>query len=756
MAVSLFKFNSLRSRLMLLVALAIAPTAAMTVFNGWKDRTDAVRVAEENLQRLTRLAAANEAQSLAATRQILRDLASVPDLVTDNRKCEALLDDILAKNSHYANFGLIGLDGTVRCSAVPSPRPVNLRDRPHFRRAIEERRFIASSYVLGRVIGKHTINLTYPVIDRDNRVTAVVFAAMDLTELDRFVSDISLPPGSILITTDADGSIISRRPYPEQWFGRKVGDAMLAAMRSGDKRPQQLAGPDGVQRLHAFARVGGKDISEYTLTIGIPSDDIVASARRDQMMSLFGLAATILLALAAAWFVGDILIVRRVRKLMRTADRIAAGALDARTGIRYGREEISHLARSLDRMADALQHKEAEHHRAEQELRDADKRKDEFLAMLAHELRNPLAPISAGAQLLRLGHFSGEQVRSTSDIIARQVDHMTGLIDDLLDVSRVTRGLVTLSADVLDMRAIVDDAVEQVTPLMQARGHRLEVRKPAGVACVKGDRKRLIQVVANLLNNAAKYTPDDGRISLTLDLREADVRLTVSDNGIGMAPDLVARVFELFAQAERTSDRSQGGLGLGLALVRTLVELHGGSVHAESDGPGRGSRFAVRLPQHAGVLLETASPPVAAAYATDTPLRILLVDDNQDAARTLKLFLETAGHQVEVAASAAQAMQLAPALQPEVCILDIGLPDVDGNTLAGRLRALPATRASMLVALTGYGQERDRMQSLAAGFDDYFVKPMDTMRLRTLLGQAARQAAVRRAGNRQSCASAAE
>ncbi|GIZ51881.1 ATP-binding protein [Noviherbaspirillum aridicola] len=739
MAGSLFKFNSLRSRLMLLVALAITPTAAMTIWNGWEDRGQALRVAEENLQRLTRLAAANEAQSLTGTRQILRDLASIPDLVSDPGKCNDILGDILAKNANYTNFGVIQLDGTVSCSAVPSVRPVNLGDRAHFKRAISERRFIASSYVFGRVIQKHTINLTYPVIDRNNEITGVVFAAMDLTELDRFVADIDLPSGSILITADGEGQIISRRPEPEQWFGKKVADELWQAMRDGERAPMHLEGPDGVRRLHSFARVGGPDISEYTLTIGIPSSEIVASARRVQIMSLIGLAVTVLLAMAAAWFVGDILIVRRVRRLVDTADRIGAGALDSRTGLHYGREEISHLARALDHMADALQRKEAEHHRAEQELRTADKRKDEFLAMLAHELRNPLAPISAGAQLLRLGHFSPEQVAQTSDIIARQVDHMTSLVDDLLDVSRVTRGLVTLSVEVLDMKEIVADAVEQATPLIKSRRHRLELKLPQHVVCVKGDRKRLVQVVVNLLNNAAKYTPDAGYIVLALEAGDDTLRLTVSDDGIGMKPELVAQVFELFAQAERTSDRSQGGLGLGLALVKSLVELHGGSVHAESPGPGAGSRFAVCLPRLSGVLALSGARQQSPMPAAVVPLRIMAVDDNADAVRTLELYLKAAGHEVMVASDARAALQQARAFRPQVCILDIGLPDIDGNALARRLRAMPETAGALLIALTGYGQPQDREKSLEAGFDEYFVKPMDTARLNMLLAQAARK-----------------
>jgi HAMP domain-containing protein len=394
------RLNSLRSRLMLLVALAITPIAIMTVVGGIREREQAVRASEENLRRLTRLAAANEAQSIERARQILVDLSSVPDLLGPPEKCNSLLADVLDRNEGYVNFGLIQLNGDVTCSAVPPLRPVNLGDRSHFKRAISERRFIAGEYVFGRVIRKHTINLTYPVIDREGTVVAVVFAAMDLAGLDTFVNDINLPPGSELTTADVRGQIISRRPDPERWLGNRVEGPLREGMRHASRDALVIKGVDGVERLHAFARVGPASLTDYTVSIGIPTDTITYEARHDQAMSLLALVATTMLALLAAWLAGDILIVQRVRKLMDTAKRIAAGKLEARSGIEYGHEEIGELARALDEMAETLQRKENARTLAERELRAADQRKDEFLAMLAHELRNPLAPISTGAHLL--------------------------------------------------------------------------------------------------------------------------------------------------------------------------------------------------------------------------------------------------------------------------------------------------------------------------------------------------------------------
>jgi signal transduction histidine kinase/ActR/RegA family two-component response regulator len=735
-----FKPGSLRSRLMLLVALAILPLALMTILGGLREREQAIEASEENLRRLTNLAAANEAQSIERARQILVDLASVPDLLGETARCNALLADVLDRNEGYSNFGLIQLNGDISCSAVPMLHPVSLGDRSHFKRAILERRFIAGDYVFGRVIRRHTINLTYPVIDRSGKVVAVVFAAMDLASLDTFVADINLPPGSVLVTTDANGTIISRRPDPERWFGAKVSttmrDAMRESMKGSARHAVVLRDDDDVERLHTFARVGAPSLSDYTVTIGIPVETVTAGARRAQLMSLVGLAATTMLALLAAWLAGDVLIVQRVRKLMDTARRIAAGDLDARSGIAYEREEIGQLAEALDEMAATLQKKEAARGLAERELRAADQRKDEFLAMLAHELRNPLAPISTGAHLLKLLHSDNAQITQTCAIIARQVEHMTGLVDDLLDVSRVTRGLVSISTQVLDLRKVIDDAAEQIRPLISTRRHSVVLDLPANPATVKGDHKRLVQVVANLLNNANKYTPEGGRIELGLREDGPDYLLTVRDDGIGMEPQLVARVFDLFTQAERTPDRSQGGLGLGLALAKSLVELHGGTVRAESRGLGQGSTFTVRLPRHTQEVLSPVAQTAGHALAVK-PLKVLLVDDNLDAAHTLQLFLAAGGHRVEIAYCGADAIELARVFVPDVCLLDIGLPDFDGNELARRLRRLPQATGATLVAMTGYGRQQDRDAALAAGFDHYMVKPVNTVELSDLLADAA-------------------
>lgn len=368
------------------------------------------------------------------------------------------------------------------------------------------------------------------------------------------------------------------------------------------------------------------------------------------------------------------------------------------------------------------------------ELAAAARAKDEFLAMLAHELRNPLAPIGAAAELLQIMTLDEKRVRQTSKVIGRQVRHMTALVDDLLDVSRLTRGLVDLDRAPLDIRHVVADAVEQVTPLIQARRHRLALHLPPEITIVSGDKKRLIQVVANILNNAAKYTPENGNIALSVEVHADHVAIEVEDNGVGMEADLTARAFDLFTQAERTPDRSSGGLGLGLALVKRLTELHGGKVSCSSPGSGKGSTFSVYLPRqidsmgdrdrvHSGL---TGTEGAAS-------LRILVVDDNEDAAAMIAMLLDALGHHVMVEHSSRKALERAKHDVPQVCVLDIGLPEMNGIELAKRLRAEPETEHVLLIAVTGYGQDEDRRQTKAAGFEHHLIKPADINRLSAIL-----------------------
>jgi PAS domain S-box-containing protein len=376
--------------------------------------------------------------------------------------------------------------------------------------------------------------------------------------------------------------------------------------------------------------------------------------------------------------------------------------------------------------------------KAEEALREADRRKDEFLAMLAHELRNPLAPISVAAELLSRKAREAEQVERVAAVILRQVKHLAGLVDDLLDVSRVTRGLVVIDRQHLDLRTILAQAVEQVMPLIQARRHHLDLPPQAQPLVVCGDTKRLIQILANLLNNAAKYTPPEGLLRVETGIEGGYVHVAVSDNGIGMSEDLIAHAFELFTQAERAADRAQGGLGIGLAVVKRLVELHDGVISASSEGLGKGSRFTVVLPLFPSRPEVAKIGPVTATAATAGPLHVMIVDDNVDAAQMLSVRIAVDGHEVHTEHASVAALRAAAARPADVYLLDIGLPEIDGLALARCLRANADTAHAVLIAVTGYGREEDRAASREAGFDFHFVKPVDSGELLTLLAEIAR------------------
>ena len=366
---------------------------------------------------------------------------------------------------------------------------------------------------------------------------------------------------------------------------------------------------------------------------------------------------------------------------------------------------------------------------AEAAMREADRRKDEFLALLSHELRNPLAPILTAAQLMQLrGDVATPRER---EVIVRQAQHLVRLVDDLLDVSRVARGKVTLTKRSLELASVVGKAIEATSPLLEQRQHQLHLDVPPKGLPIEADEDRLTQVVSNLLTNAARYTPPGGRIEVAALRSGSDVVLHVRDNGMGIDPLLLPHVFEMFVQGAMGSDRSQGGLGLGLSLVRTLTTLHGGSVGARSDGVGRGSEFTVRLP--------AAKMPDSPAHARDRTeervitservQRVLVVDDNRDGAEMISTVLSTAGHEVQVAYDPSQALSLVHTFHPEIAILDIGLPVMDGYALGLELCARLKGSKPLLIALTGYGQEQDKRRSEEAGFVLHLVKPIDAKTL---------------------------
>jgi PAS domain S-box-containing protein len=373
-----------------------------------------------------------------------------------------------------------------------------------------------------------------------------------------------------------------------------------------------------------------------------------------------------------------------------------------------------------------------ERKQAEEAAKEADRRKTEFLAMLAHELRNPLAPLRNGLQIMRIASQNPTAVEQARNMMDRQFGHMVRIIDDLLDVSRIERGKIELRKTRIDLMSAVQDAVETSRPYIEEAGHKLTVTPPDGSVIVDADRTRLAQVFSNLLNNSARYTDRGGHICLKVERQGSDVVVSVTDNGAGIPATMLPQIFEMFSQTDRPLEKSRGGLGIGLSLVRGLTEMHGGSVEAHSEGEGKGSEFRVRLP----VLLPQSRPTPetnGAAGGCTAKCRILVVDDNKDAAVSLTLILKLMGYETQTAFDGAEALKCVETFKPTVALLDIGLPKISGYEVARRIREQPWGREMVLIAQTGYGQEEDKLKSKQSGFNFHTIKPVDPAALERML-----------------------
>jgi signal transduction histidine kinase/ActR/RegA family two-component response regulator len=392
------------------------------------------------------------------------------------------------------------------------------------------------------------------------------------------------------------------------------------------------------------------------------------------------------------------------------------------------------LEQSNESLRDEVQVRQA----AEQALRDADRRKDEFLATLAHELRNPLAPIRHATRILEAPAANDAQRQWGREVISRQVEHMALLLDDLLDVSRITRGRLGLKKEIVSLKKLVATAVETARPLIDAKHHTLTLRLPVQPIDLNVDPLRIAQALSNLLTNAAKYTDSGGRIEVASEFSRAGLAIEVRDTGIGIDPSSLANIFEMFSQVESALERSQGGLGIGLALVKGLIQLHGGTVEARSDGVGKGSTFAIHLPNSAVV---ADVEPIRARPAVDLPAgpscKILIADDNRDSADSLRMLLAVAGHDVRVAYDGTEALEVARFHQPDALLLDIGMPGMTGYEVAQAVRSETWGRSALLLALTGWGQQEDKERAHLAGFDHHFTKPVNSQEIETLLAEFA-------------------
>jgi signal transduction histidine kinase len=418
------------------------------------------------------------------------------------------------------------------------------------------------------------------------------------------------------------------------------------------------------------------------------------------------------------------------------ANRALSTEVDER---RRTQEQLALLAQELEQRVlqrtSELMKANADLKQAEAALREADRRKDEFLATLAHELRNPLAPIRNAVQILQLKECGPDDWHSAADVVDRQSRQLTHLVDDLLDISRITRGKLALRMRPVKVRDAMLAAVETSGPLIESCGHHLTLELPAEDLTLNGDLTRLSQILSNLLNNAAKFTDRDGEILLAARRDGANVLISVKDNGVGIAPEMMPYVFQMFAQVDRHQDRSQGGLGIGLQLVKSLVEMHGGSISAASAGAGSGSEFVVCLPLLVDSTADAAEVNARPTMTAGPRLKVLVVDDKPDNVESLRLLLTLMGHTVQTAADGAEGIRAAEEFRPDVILLDIGMPDLDGHEVCRRIRAEEWGRSIVIIAQTGWGQEDDRRRTNAAGFDYHLVKPINHAELNSRLAQ---------------------
>jgi signal transduction histidine kinase len=476
--------------------------------------------------------------------------------------------------------------------------------------------------------------------------------------------------------------------------------------------------PGGVSGLELYQRMRAANLDVPAILVtGLRQDELLLQALRAGVRDFVLKTPEYLDYLLPA--------VERVLKQVRTERQLV---------------ESRALAREALRRQQELEAEVAQRKRAEQMLKEADRRKDEFLAMLAHELRNPLAPIRNSIHILQQRIPDEESLRRPLEMMERQVRQLAGLVDDLLDVSRITRGQINLRKQTLELSEVVAQAVEASRPFLEARRHHFDIQMPDEPIFVQADPTRLSQVILNLLNNAAKYTEDGGYINLSVERSGAEVVLRIRDNGMGIPPEMLPKIFELFVQGERTLDRAQGGLGIGLTVVRRLVELHGGSVQAFSEGSGRGSEFVIRLPTMPAPLTPAGNGQAGEREHRDgrsgkpgLRWRILIVDDNRDSAESLATLLQMFGHEVRTAYDGETGLSVAEQFSPDIILLDIGLPRLSGLEAARRIRHDLGLHDALLIAMTGYSQEEDKRRSREAGFNAHLVKPVDLGELRALL-----------------------
>jgi signal transduction histidine kinase/ActR/RegA family two-component response regulator len=726
-----------RTHLALLVLGTLVPVMAFGVFLTLRLAEQERTAREQQLIESAQLVAQAVDREAQATVRALQILASSEHLERgDLESFRKEATRVLAAQPTWLAVIVHDREGTLLMDTLhaqgdplpPTAEPVSLRDA-----------LAQGTPVVGNLAAAASGRFAFPVrvpVLRTGRPNYVLTAVITPEAVGKVVAR-DVPGEGVITRTVVDGAgvVVARTRQPEKFIGHAASPAFREVLRGPEQGVIPSVTLDGIPSYVAFSKAR---FSGWTAALVVSRQSEDAPLRRS-LLALTAIALVLLLISGT----GALLLTRRLSRGIESAAAAADSLVHGRPPA-VEPEGVLELARLGDAMGHSaqllrLRAEERDRHlaRAEAALAEASsasRAKDEFLAMLGHELRNPLSPILTALELLRM---RGEGRSREHQVIARQVHHMVRLVSDLMDVSRITRGQMELQRERLDMGTVVARAVEMVQPLMEQRGHRLEVELDPDIH-VDGDPVRLAQVFSNLLTNAARYTPEGGHIRIHAAATSAGVAVTVQDDGTGIEPDLRARVFEPFVQGPQSLDRREGGLGIGLALVRSIVDLHDGTVTVHSEGRDRGSEFTVVLPLAEPALPALPPLPGTAPLAVSGPLRVLVVDDNVDSLQVVESVFRSAGHEVVACGDGPSALNALETFRPHVAVLDIGLPLMDGYELAERVRDRLGADAPELVALTGYGAPEDRARASTAGFRRHLVKPVTPKEILSAVAEVAR------------------
>jgi signal transduction histidine kinase len=728
----------IRSHLLVLVAGAFVPlmvfAVAITSFSWWQQRKD---LELRYLERVRAMTIALDAEMDGAIR-MLRALGLSAEANGEPR--EAMMERLRRTLETQPLWSAVAMGDPGWTDVVSAGRdamPGSSAGEPLAVDAATLRRTALSglpavSGVVRAADGHYETQIAVP-IGKTGSVERVMVAVVDQSAWLKFLSQYPVGTGATMTLLDAQGRVIARTQDNARWVGKPPAPLLLDKSREMAEGAYRGRDADGERVYAAHSRSVRWG---WTIATGVPARLIEAALLDSSALLAAAAFVSIGLAVLLAFVFG-----RRIQKPI-TGLGVSARALA------HGDPQPPHRPSSIDEVQDVqdafeeadgklrerqqrLNEALASEQRSRRDAEQASRAKDEFLAMLGHELRNPLNAISSAVSVLHHVDPRGAEALRARDIVDRQMVSLRELVDDLLDVARVTSGRIMLAARTLDLAAVARRTVMMMSASGRLGRHKLETDYRE--AWVSGDETRIEQIVTNLVDNAAKYTPEGGTLAVRVRAGDGEAVLEVADTGMGIAPSLLPRIFDLFTQGERTIDRAQGGLGLGLALVRRLTELHGGTVRAESPGVGEGATFVVNLPRVEAPKEDPPPAGVADAGKEGKPLRILVVEDNDDGRETLAMMLRLNGHQVHEADSGPGGVASMQSVHPQVAIVDIGLPGFDGYEVARRTRASADTREVRLVALTGYGQEEDRRNARAAGFDWFLVKPADMGALSEIL-----------------------